>query len=417
MTDNPAIRAADVSKWYRLGERVSHRMLRESISGTFGYLFQGRDAKRAPEIWAVKDVSFEIESGEVFGIIGRNGAGKSTLLKILARITEPTEGRVEIRGRVGSLLEVGTGFHPELTGRENVYLNGAILGMKRSEIDRKFDDIIGFAEVESFVDTPVKRYSSGMQMRLAFAVAAHLEPEILLVDEVLAVGDSAFQNRCLGRMGEVASEGRTVVFVSHNMAAVAALCDSALLLDQGRMIANGAVGETVSRYVDEYLSVDKISIDSRTDREGNGRLRFDYLEVSQQRGADSAPMSGKPIMIRVGFTTSDGKPMRNVRVAITFLDMYGRVLFLCDTRLVNAGIEVVPGQGEFICELKSLQLATGSYSLNVWATVSEEVADYVQHACNFSVEEGDFFGTGRFTVPSKNGPFLVHHDWSVIERH
>src|SRR6201981_3867500 len=191
------------------------------------------------EFWALKDVNFDVRQGEVLGIIGRNGAGKSTLLKILSRITEPTEGRVVLRGRVGSLLEVGTGFHPELTGRENIYLNGAILGMRKSEIDRKFDEIVAFAEVEKFIDTPVKRYSSGMYVRLAFAVAAHMETEILLVDEVLAVGDAEFQKKCLGKMGEVARCGRTILFVSHNMGSVASLCESALLLQDGRVVAAG----------------------------------------------------------------------------------------------------------------------------------------------------------------------------------
>lgn len=201
------------------------------------------------DFWALKDVSFEVKTGEVVGIIGRNGAGKSTLLKILSRITEPTQGRVRIRGRVASLLEVGTGFHPELTGRENIYLNGAILGMHRAEINRKFDEIVSFAETERFLDTPVKRYSSGMYVRLAFAVAAHLEPEILVIDEVLAVGDAEFQKKCLGKMREVSRGGRTVFFVSHNLGAVQALCETGILLDKGRLVANGVVGETITKYL------------------------------------------------------------------------------------------------------------------------------------------------------------------------
>ena len=207
----------------------------------------------ARSIWALKDVSFDINRGEVVGIIGRNGAGKSTLLKILSEITEPTEGRVEIHGRVGSLLEVGTGFHPELTGRENVYLNGAILGMKRAEIERKFDEIVAFAEVEKFIDTPVKHYSSGMYLRLAFAVAAHLEPEILIVDEVLAVGDAAFQKKCLGKMAGVAKEGRTVLFVSHNMPAITRLCERAILLDEGRLLQDGVSHQVVKAYLNAGL--------------------------------------------------------------------------------------------------------------------------------------------------------------------
>ncbi len=200
-------------------------------------------------IWALKDINFEVRQGEVVGLIGRNGAGKSTLLKILARITRPTEGHAEIHGRVGSLLEVGTGFHAELTGRENVYMSGAILGMRKAEIDRKFDEIVAFSEVERFLDTPLKHYSSGMQMRLAFAVAAHLEPEILLVDEVLAVGDAAFQKKCLGKMGDVARHGRTIVFVSHNIAAVKALCSRAVMIKDGTIAKSGAVAEVVDDYL------------------------------------------------------------------------------------------------------------------------------------------------------------------------
>lgn len=254
-----AIRAEGLGKRYRIGEgQAGYRTLRESIMSVVhrplqrvkGVFSSNRVATRSDEaIWALEGVSFEIKEGEVVGIIGRNGAGKSTLLKILSEITEPTEGVAEIHGRVASLLEVGTGFHPELTGRENVYLNGAILGMRRSEIERKFDEIVAFAEVEKFIDTPVKHYSSGMYLRLAFAVAAHLEPEILIVDEVLAVGDAAFQKKCLGKMGDVAKEGRTVLFVSHNMAAVTRLCERAILIEEGQIKADGPAQQVVSKYL------------------------------------------------------------------------------------------------------------------------------------------------------------------------
>jgi len=256
-----AIRVEGLSKQYRIGgKREAYRTLRDTVADTFmcpfrraGRLLHGRAARVAPQdetIWALKDVSFEIKHGEVLGIIGRNGAGKSTLLKVLARITRPTSGRVEIRGRVGSLLEVGTGFHSELTGRENTYLNGAILGMRKREVDRKFDAIVAFAELHRFIDTPVKHYSTGMFMRLAFAVAAHLEPDILLVDEVLAVGDLEFQKRCLGKMEEVTrEEGRTIVFVSHNMGAIQQLCSSCLYLDRSRVVMHDTAGAAVAAYV------------------------------------------------------------------------------------------------------------------------------------------------------------------------
>jgi len=256
-----AISAAHLSKQYRIGaQQERYKTLRDVLTDALhtpfqrvrSALFQGSGVQRADSdntIWALKDVSFEVGRGEVVGIIGRNGAGKTTLLKILSRITEPTEGYGEIRGRVGSLLEVGTGFHPELTGRENIYLNGAILGMKRTEIDRKFDEIVDFAGVEKFIDTPVKRYSSGMYVRLAFAVAAHLEPEILLVDEVLAVGDAGFQKKCLNRMQDVGQEGRTVLFVSHSMPAITRLCSRTILLDEGRIVQDGPSHQVVGAYL------------------------------------------------------------------------------------------------------------------------------------------------------------------------
>jgi lipopolysaccharide transport system ATP-binding protein len=256
-----AIEAHGLGKRYRLGEREPYRALRDIVAGALSAPFRGltalgrRPAARihagsSPRelMWALKDVSFEIRRGEVVGIIGRNGAGKSTLLKLLSRITKPTTGHARIRGRVGSLLEVGTGFHPELTGRENTYLNGVILGMTKADIDRRFDEIVDFAEIEQFVDTPVKRYSSGMYVRLAFAVAAHLEPEILIVDEVLAVGDLQFQRKCLGKMGDVAKQGRTILFVSHNMASVSALCTSGLLLDKGTIVYQGETADCIAVY-------------------------------------------------------------------------------------------------------------------------------------------------------------------------
>src|SRR5213080_2857937 len=247
MTGDVAIRCQGLGKQYRLGPRQRYRALRDTLPalalapfrGLRSAIGFGRPTAHGATLWALRDVSFEVSAGEIVGIIGANGAGKSTLLKILSRITEPTEGQAEIHGRVGSLLEVGTGFHPELTGRENVYLNGAILGMRKAEIEAKFDEIVAFAEVERFVDAPVKHYSSGMYVRLAFAVAAHLEPEILLVDEVLAVGDITFQRKCLGKMGDVARQGRTILFVSHNMAAVESLCSTSYLLENGQLAESG----------------------------------------------------------------------------------------------------------------------------------------------------------------------------------
>jgi len=261
VTDDVVIKVENLSKKYRIGAHEGYKTFRETLVDAAKAPFQRiksvfdrtNSTNETNMIWALKDISFEVKQGEVIGIIGRNGAGKSTLLKILSQITEPTEGRVELRGRIGSLLEVGTGFHPELTGHENVYLYGAILGMERWEVTRKFDEIISFAELEKFIDTPVKRYSSGMYMRLAFAVAAHMEPEILLVDEVLAVGDMAFQKKCLGKMENVAGEGRTVLFVSHNMAAVNSLCEKSILLENGIIEKSGPSSEIISYYREKTL--------------------------------------------------------------------------------------------------------------------------------------------------------------------
>src|SRR5579864_4697702 len=295
MTD-VAIRCEGIAKQYRIGERERYRVLRDVITDAVTAPFRparsspqdssnGNGSSEGTRFWALKDVSLEIKRGEVAGIIGRNGAGKSTLLKILSRITQPTRGSADIWGRVGSLLEVGTGFHPELTGRDNIFLNGAILVMKKTEIARKFDEIVAFAELEKFIDTPVKRYSSGMYMRLAFAVAAHLELEILLVDEVLAVGDASFQKKCLGKMGQVSRDGRTILFVSHNMAAVKALCREAILIRDGVVAASGLVADVA----DDYLSTAASSASAREWQDpaiapGNEGVRLSYIRIIPPQG-------------------------------------------------------------------------------------------------------------------------------------
>jgi lipopolysaccharide transport system ATP-binding protein len=309
------IRVQNLSKQYRIGARERYKTFRETLIDVvnaplrrIGSSFS-RDSslvtRRAETIWALKDVSFEVKRGDVMGIIGRNGAGKSTLLKILSKITEPTEGRVELRGRVGSLLEVGTGFHPELTGHENIYLYGAILGMDRWEITRKFDEIVAFAELEKFVDTPVKRYSTGMYMRLAFAVAAHLEPEILLVDEVLAVGDAAFQKKCLGKMDAVSKGGRTVLFVSHNMQAVQALCKTAIRLHDGRKAASGDPVSVVSGYLASASGMASEVAWDESSAPGNDEIRLRYIRMSDDTGSSRGVFSSsKDISVEMGFVAN-----------------------------------------------------------------------------------------------------------------
>ena len=288
---NSIVRVDKVSKQYRIGAReVAYQTLRDTITSAVRAplrRLQARNSRRSFEtIWALKDVSFEVAAGEVVGIIGRNGAGKSTLLKVLSRITEPTSGRIELYGRVASLLEVGTGFHPELTGRENIYLNGAILGMHRVEIARKFDEIVDFSEVDQFIDTPVKHYSSGMYVRLAFAVAAHLEPEILIVDEVLSVGDAQFQKKCLGKMSAIAKQGRTVLFVSHNMSAVSRLCERAILLGDGGVKVQGPVNDVVGSYLSSTFSSAAIKVwTDDAGAPGDEIVRLRQIRVRDQQGA------------------------------------------------------------------------------------------------------------------------------------
>lgn len=354
-----AIRAQGLSKRYRIGDGLaSYETLRESITRLAKAPFvrlMGRGS-RQQTIWALDDVSFQVKRGEVLGIIGRNGAGKSTLLRLLGRITEPTRGRAEVWGRVGSLLEVGTGFHPELTGGENVFLNGAILGMKRREIVAKFDAIVSFAEVEKFIDTPVKHYSSGMYLRLAFSVAAHLEPEILLVDEVLAVGDASFQKRCLGKMGEVSQEGRTVLFVSHNIGAVTELCHRALLLEHGKLAAEGPASDVVARYVKSTQELDPQTVPS-------GPLDMPTL-VARVEGVDEPTTT---IAFDLGFKLVAGcqvaEALDGLELNCILYDVRGAKVFHRRSHTRDQGLDCLePGRYEVQASIPPLWLAAGAYT-------------------------------------------------------
>jgi lipopolysaccharide transport system ATP-binding protein len=370
-----AIRVENLGKLYRVGQFVGYKTIRESLMNAFSVplraLKDGRQRTGDDNyIWALKDVSFEVKQGEAIGIIGRNGAGKTTLLKILTRITNPTEGYAEIRGRAGSLLEVGTGFHPELTGRENIYLNGAVLGMKRKEIDRKFDEIVDFSGVEKFLDTPVKRYSSGMQVRLAFAIAAHLEPEILLVDEVLAVGDAEFQKKCLGKMSDVAKGGRTVLFVSHNMAAVHSLCETAVVLNQGEIAAIGPVAEAIYYYHGLLRHLDTGAL--------KGMRGVKVLSIRVVPGADSAKFtSDSPFVAEMDFYTSFRLPKCYLNLVIE--DSEGRFLVHSRSDLFNLWPSFEPGAHRVRFEAPRLSLHSGVYTL--WfrlyggASDTTEIAD------------------------------------------
>jgi ABC-type polysaccharide/polyol phosphate transport system ATPase subunit len=408
----PAIRVDNLSKQYRIGTRKhpGGRDLRESITDGARGLWRrlrgrGRphEADAAPrdgEFWALKDVSFEVLPGQVVGVVGRNGAGKSTLLKILSRIVEPTSGRAEVRGRMGSLLEVGTGFHPELTGRENIYLNGSILGMTRREIARKFDEIVAFSEIEQFLETPVKRYSSGMYVRLAFAVAAHLEPEILVVDEVLAVGDAAFQRRCLGKMQQVSSTGRTILFVSHNMAAVRALCSRGILLDSGRPRQIGDVGPIVDAYV-QSLAPPENAV------QGSALPCFSPSKELGILAAELTP-AGPDLVLKVNVHTA--RRFNLVGIGYTLKTLEGGVVASQGPSVNKVLLHDLCGDAEVTVTLRDalLLLNGGTYFLDLW--VSYPGVEYIvklDHLFRFDVPERDPYGCGLALTQRANGPLCL----------
>ncbi len=413
------IRAERLGKQYRIGGRQErYRTLREAlVDVTAAPVRRARAVLRgeasvdkSETIWALRDVSFEVKHGEAVGIIGRNGAGKSTLLKILSRITEPTTGYADVYGRIGSLLEVGTGFHPELTGRENIYLNGAILGMRRSEIDRKFDEIVAFAEVEKFVDTAVKHYSSGMYLRLAFAVAAHLEPEILLVDEVLAVGDAVFQRKCVSKMSDVANEGRAVLFVSHNMGAIASLCKLAMVIESGRVVNIGESSEMISHYIQIVQSGASLALDQRRDRRGDGRLRFVKVEIHNSQGLPVESIrSGEDITVVLHYAVEEGHELHNVNFRIIWSDNYGTNVFVLGTAYKHQNVPLVSGTGHVRCEIPHLPIAEGEYFIDIACIVDTFAhVDNVEKAAKIQVLRGDYFGTGE---SYKSPNVYVEHNW------
>jgi lipopolysaccharide transport system ATP-binding protein len=410
MTDT-VIKVENLSKQYRIGAKEGYKTFRETLidSAKAPFLLCKNIAKRlisplpsagGPEpkaeentIWALKDVSFEVEQGEVVGIVGRNGAGKSTILKVLSKITEPTQGRVELRGRVGSLLEVGTGFHPELTGHENVYLYGAILGMDRWEVTRKFDEIIAFAELEKFIDTPVKRYSSGMYMRLAFAVAAHLEPEILLVDEVLAVGDAQFQKKCLGKMGDVSKEGRTVLFVSHNMNAISTLCTKGILLDCGDVKSQGAINDVVHAYMTN------ISASTTRGEKIFKPLSELPLSVTSVRTCDklgnTSPELSRSDPVVVVINGEIRIPREDYIVAIDFRTVEDMLLFRTHSfeQEQSFGILGKPGSFSLKCTIPPNLFPAATYRLGIVTAVAgkDELQNYYP-ALEFDIVQTELLG-------------------------
>lgn len=411
-----AIKAEGLGKNYKLGLNAAYGSLREAVSEagrrTVGRLVGRGEKPEIDVLWALKDVSFEIQQGEAIGLIGHNGAGKSTMLKLLSRIAEPSTGYAEVTGRVGSLLEVGTGFHPELTGRENVFLNGAILGMRRAEIRKRFDEIVEFANMERFLDTPVKRYSSGMQVRLAFAVAAHLEPEVLLVDEVLAVGDAAFQRKSLTKMAEVARAGSTVIFVSHNLATIQALCQRAILLESGSILTDAPVEEAVTGYLRALERAASDDLLTRTDRDGRAWEESKISRLAVYDGESDEPdvvVGGRGAKIVIEVT--EVLPM--MECSLTILNSLGHPITTLDSELSStADIRDSESGPRIECRVDSLPLIPGRYRIDILLRGRQEIQDGLQAAAYFDVEPGVIDGRPMPSVGA-DGDVVLPHTWQL----
>lgn len=419
-----ALKAENISKQYRLGQvgtgTLTHDLNRfwHQIRGKENpYLKIGEANDRSSKgssdyVWSLRDIDFEVEQGDAVGIIGRNGAGKSTLLKILSKVTKPTTGKIYTNGRIASLLEVGTGFHPEMTGRENIFLNGAILGMTKKEITRKFDEIVDFSGVERYVDTPVKRYSSGMYVRLAFAVAAHLESEILIVDEVLAVGDAEFQKKCLGKMGDVTKgEGRTILFVSHNMAAISALCKKGILLENGRIKDSGDIDKVLNTYMNvEKNNETHVIFDYNTPRSGSKNIVFESVEIFNNNNRHSNNFSiGDDIILKLKIKNNAGEKRSEIGIQVkTVEDM---PVFHIMPRDSNFELHHTQETEEYLMTLKDIRLFPGSYSINIVSanTTGHQIYDNIENAISFNILDG-----GKYTqrnLPRSAGLFFQNPDW------
>jgi len=401
----------DLQSWWSKiqGKEDPNAKLETGLSGN-------KNSEGKDRFWALKDINLEVKKGEVLGIIGRNGAGKSTLLKILSRVTAPTRGTVKAKGRIASLLEVGTGFHKELTGRENIYLNGSILGMSRDEVLSRFDEIVDFSGIEQFIDTPVKRYSSGMYVRLAFSVAAHLDPEILLVDEVLAVGDSGFQKKCLNKMNEISKEGRTILFVSHNLAAIENLCTKCFLIEDGKLALEGATKNVIAHYLNlvEKDLVGKENLAIREDRSGNGKIRLIDFYIEDINGnVLNAVSSGLDVIFVFKYKTNSGKIAKNVDIGFSIHSGFNLSLFVLYSSYVGEIFSEVSSEGEFRCFVQQIPLSSGRYRVGARITVNGEEADWPQNGIGYlDVEYGDFYGTGSKGFEGL-APFLINGKWQV----
>jgi lipopolysaccharide transport system ATP-binding protein len=416
MSSSTAIAVADLGKRYTIGAPIGVSSFRESLiammSAPWRRLRHLNGGSAAPQFWALRDVTFDVHVGEVIGIVGPNGAGKSTLLKVLSRITPPTEGWIELRGRVSSLLEVGTGFHPELTGRENIFLNGAILGMYRAEIHRKFDAIVAFAELERFIDTPVKHYSSGMFVRLAFSVAAHLEPEILIVDEVLSVGDLHFRNRCLGRMQDLRNEGRTVLFVSHDLTSVRQLCSRALLLNGGRVVDDGEPDDITRRY--ERMHRDTAASDSGVAARVNPPPEYHLrrVELRDDTGAVTNRFDAGDVMT-IHLWASGPAPENSYTVEFKLFNSQDQIISFGAANPVR-DTYYQAGDTHFVCRLGPLPLTEGAYTFSFTVRVWNAVRwDYWDRAIGFDIARCDLFGTGHGVSNVHDGDFVIQQEWVV----
>ena len=416
MASDVVIKVESLSKQYFLGgENLVNQTFREMLMGLVKAPWRrftrlrGRSTDQE-SVWALRDVSFEVKRGDILGIIGPNGAGKSTLLKLLSRITAPTKGGIEYRGRMASLLEVGTGFHPELSGRENIFINGAILGMNRADIEKKFDEIVDFSGVEKFLDTPVKRYSSGMYVRLAFSVAAHMDPDIVILDEVLAVGDADFQKRCLGKLGEVSKAGRTVLFVSHNMRVIQNLCSRVILLRNGDLALSGDPDFVIGDYL-RNLSDIKIEDETwETNRPGNGNVKATGIRIIAD-GVESNTLScGQDIEIQIDYVSN--MKLRELRFDIVVDSEMGEHVVCFGTNYVNQNFLMPSNTGVTSCIIDDLPLMPGRYHLNLFCHANGFLEDEVQRAATILIVDGDYFGTGK-GPPQGYGNVLVDHNWTI----
>jgi lipopolysaccharide transport system ATP-binding protein len=410
--DKTIIEVENLTKRYNLGS-IGFATFANDIRNLlykFGIRLGAR--KKTEEFLALDKISFSVKSGEVIGIIGANGAGKSTLLKILSRITTPSSGKAVIKGRVASLLEVGTGFHEDMTGRENIYLNGSLYGLTKTEIEKKLSSIIEFSQIEKFIDTPVKRYSSGMYVRLAFAVAAHLEPEILIVDEVLAVGDAEFQKKCIGKMKKVSDSGRTVLFVSHQLNMIRNLCTRCILLENGRLKHEGEVENTISKYLLGESNIKKYDLSKRKDRKGKNNYRIKEISFNSTGEKDDLITSGSDIEISILVETK--KPFNtNIECAISIFDNSGNILTDLSNFFTNESLK--PGKKKkFIikCKIRKVNLNAGEYRFNCWLSTDIELEDFVINAGTFTINHGDFFSTGK-SMPEDKGNVLMNQEWAL----